>query len=194
MKTRVILAVCVLMATVSFAQNQKINEVEVTAPKFQSELDKSVNDFLNSNAEFPSELKIAGLQETEVISFVVSPKGEISDYEVLNSISPAFDKEVIDLLETTNGKWNPGTANGNPVEMKTEVSAAFFLHSAEDMIKTAGHYQEKGNHWMFTKNNPEKAMKYYNLGIMLLPNEESLLAMRSLCSYEMGNMNEAEKD
>lgn len=78
--------------------------------------------------------------------------------------------------------------------MKTEVSVAFFLHSADDMIKTAKQYQEKGNHWMFTKNNPEKAIKYYNRGIMLLPNEESLLAMRSLCSYEIGNINEAEKD
>lgn len=194
MKTRVILAVCVLMATVSLAQNQKINEVEVSAPKFQSELYKSVNDFLNSNAEYTSELKNTGIQGTEVIAFVVSPKGEISDYEVINSVSPAFDKVVIDLLESTNGKWNPGTANGKQVEMKTEVSVAFFLHSADDMIKTARHYQEKGNFWMFTKNNPEKARKYYNRGITLLPNEESLLAMRSLCSYEMGNINEAEKD
>ena len=47
---------------------------------------------------------------------------------------------------------------------------------------------------MFEKNNPEKAIKFYNRGIVLLPNEESLLAMRGLCNYEMGNISEAEKD
>ena len=194
MKTTVIIAACILMATVSFAQNPKINEIEVTAPKFQSELYQSENDFLNNNVAYPEASKNAGLQGTEVVEFIVTQSGKIKDINVVNSVSPEIDNEVIRLLETTNGKWTPGTTDGNPVNMKTEVSVAFFLHSAENMVKAAKDYQQKGNHWMFEKNNPEKAIKFYNRGIVLLPNEESLLAMRGLCNYQLGNEKEATND
>ena len=118
----------------------------------------------------------------------------IKDYEVVNSISTDVDNEVIRILETTNGRWKPGTVNGNPVEMKTEVLVSFFLSSEEDLIKAAKNYQKKADKIMLEKNNPKKALRYYNQGITLLPFEESLLAMRSLCHYEMGNMENAEKD
>lgn len=194
MKTRVIIAACILMATVSFAQNQKINEIEVVAPKFKSELYQSVNEYLSNNFEYPGETKNIGLQGTEVVQFIVTPNGDVKDYKIINSVSPDADRELIRVLEATNGKWEPGTTNGNPVNMKTEVSVAFFLHSAEDMVKKARNYQQKGNTWMFEKNNPEKAIKFYNRGIVLLPNEESLLAMRSLCYYQLGNEKEARHD
>lgn len=194
MKTRVIIAVCILMATVSFAQNQDLNEIEVTAPKFHSELYNSVNDFLNKNVEYPTETKNAGLQGTEVVQFVVTQNGTVTDYKIINSVSPEVDREVIKVLKATNGKWNPGTTDGNPENMKTEVSVAFFMHSAEDMVKTAKNYQQKGNNLMFEKNNSKKALKYYNRAIVLLPGEESLLAMRGLCHYQLGNEIEATKD
>ena len=44
------------------------------------------------------------------------------------------------------------------------------------------------------KNNLEKALRLYNRAIVLLPNEENLLAMRSLCNYRLGNKMDAQKD
>ncbi len=194
MKTRLIIAACVLMATISFAQNQEITEIEVIAPKFHNELYNSVNDFLNNNVEFPSETKNAGLQGTEIVQFVVTADGQIKEYEIVNSVSTDVDNEVIRILEATNGKWEPGTVNGNPVEMKTEVLVSFFLSSEEDLIKAAKNYRKKADKMMLVKNNPKKALRNYDQGLVLLPFEESLLAMRSLCHYEMGNMDKAEKD
>lgn len=47
---------------------------------------------------------------------------------------------------------------------------------------------------MFEKNNPKKALKYYNRAIVMLPGEEGLLAMRGLCNYRLGNQQAAFTD
>lgn len=193
MKNLVFLA-SMFISVLTFAQNQELNEIKVTAPQFQTEVFKSVNDLLTNNVEYPAEAKNANLQGTEVVQFTVTPEGKIKDYNVINSVSSDFNNEVIRILEVTNGKWTAGTSNGNSVEMKIEISISFFLHSETDMVKTAKNYQQKGNNWMFQKNNPTKALKYYNRAIVLLPNEESLLAMRGLCNYKLGNDKEATKD
>ena len=193
MKNLVFLA-SMLISVFTFAQNQDLNEIKVTAPSFQSNIFESVNDFLTNSVEYPEASKNAGLQGTEVIQFTVSNDGKISDFKVINSVSPEIDIEVIRSLEATNGKWKPGTTDGSPTAMPTEVSLVFFLHSPENLIETAKQYQQKGNTWMYVKNNPEKALKYYNRGIKLLPNEESLLAARILCKYKTGDEDGANKD
>lgn len=90
--------------------------------------------------------------------------------------------------------WNPGTTNGNPVAMENEVSISFYIHSIDEMIKMANDYQQKGNKFMIVKNNPEKALKFYNKAITLLPGEETLLAMRGLCKYNLNDKNGALTD
>jgi TonB family protein len=194
MKNLLLITVGVLMATISLAQNQEINEIDVKAPKFQNEIYQSVNEFLNDNVEFPSRSKNAGLQGTEIVKFTVTKNGYIKDYEVVNSVSREIDEEVIRVLEATNGKWEPGNVNGNPVEMKTEILLAFFLHSEESMIRMAKQYKLKGNKLMYDKDKPEKAIKAYNQAAKMLPNEESILVARILCNYELEEFENAEQD
>ena len=194
MKTSVLLVAGMLIVNVAFGQNKKLNEIEVTAPRYQSEMYYSVNDFLKNAVEYPDKSKNAGLQGTEVVRFVVTPTGEITNFSIINSVSPEIDQEVLRVLKITDGKWNPGTADGNLVSMEKEISVSFFLHSEEEMIKMAKQYQQKGNKLMFEKNNPEKALKYFNQAIVLLPQEESLLAARGLCKYEIGDNDGAIND
>jgi len=194
MKTNLFFAAGMLVATIATGQNQRLNEIVIQAPQFQSELYNSVDDFLASNIEYPAELKSYGLQGTEVIQFVVTPKGDITEFTVINGLSPVIDNYVIEVLKTTSGNWSPGTANGLPVAMEKEVSVVFFLYTTDQMVKDAKDYQQKGNNLMFEKNNPVKALKYYNLGLTLLPNDESLLAMRSLCKYQLGDNDGATRD
>ena len=113
---------------------------------------------------------------------------------MVNSVSPECDREVMRILEATNGKWKAGTTNGNPAEMETEVSVVFCQGSVKNMVATAKNYQKKGNKWLMEKNNPQKAVQYYNRAIVLLPNEESLLAMRSICYFQLGDENQAFAD
>ena len=188
MKTILLFVTGMLMATMIFSQNIKeYTNVEIAAPQFKSELFESINDFLINAVQYPSQSKNMGLQGTEVVEFKVTTDGRIKEFAIVNSISTEIDHEVIRVLKITDGKWKPGLANGEPVEMKKEVSVTFIAASEKELIKEAKDLQERGNRWMFVKNNPEKAIKYYDQGIRLLPFEESLLAARGLCKYELGD-------
>lgn len=194
MKTTVLIIVFALIATATLAQNQNIEEIDVHAPQFTGTNYHSLNDFLAKNIEYPYKMRDARIQGTVVIECNVSANGKLKDFKVINSVAPEFDNEVIQVLKTTDGKWNPGKVNGNPADMKTEISVTFYLESMEELIQTAKNYNQKGNEWLFVKNNPKKALKFINCGINLLPNEKSLLAMRCLCNLKLGNLEEAEMD
>ncbi|MDP2844208.1 MAG: tetratricopeptide repeat protein, partial [Acetobacterium sp.] len=47
---------------------------------------------------------------------------------------------------------------------------------------------------LFIEKNPKKALKYYDMGIALLPNEYSLLLARGMCRFELGNEEGARSD
>jgi TonB family protein len=74
-----------------------------------------INDFLLSGIEYPVESLKAGDEGTEVIQFVVTPKGNVTDIVVINSVSEIIDLEVKRILEITSGMWTPGAVNGEPV-------------------------------------------------------------------------------
>ena len=183
-----------LVATFAFGQNQDLQEIKVTAPKFRSEFYQNVNDFLISGIEYPVESLKAGDEGTEVIQFVVTPKGNVTDIKIINNVSDIIDQEVIRILEVSNGKWIPGTANGEPVAMEKEVSVVFKISEKSDFVAKTKGYLELGNKMLFENNKPEKALKYFDKSITLLPNEETLLAVRGLCKYEMGDIEGAKND
>ncbi len=194
MKTSVIFFAMTLTAVVAFGQEQKLNEIKVTAPIFQSEIFYSANDFLEHAFEFPAKSKKAGLQGTEVVQFTVTTDGQITDFKVLNSVSPEIGQEVIRILEVTNGKWAPGTVEGKPVAMKKEVSVVFKNNPATNFVELANKHLQKGNQALFIKDQPEKALKHFNRGINFLPNEKTLLAVRGLCKYKLGDETGANHD
>ncbi len=193
MKNLVLLA-SMLIGVFTFAQENEINEVSFAPPRFQSEIFESVNDFLSYHTEYPAVNKNAGVQGTEIISFKVSVEGKISDFKIVNSVSPEIDEEVKSLLLTTDGKWTAGVANETAVEMQKEVSLAFYLNSPGDMVKTAKNHLKKGNHLMYVKNKPANALKSYNSAALILPNDETILAARILCNYELKDFENANED
>jgi len=194
MKTITIITIIMLVAAFAFAQNQDLQEIKVTAPQFRSDLFQNINDFLLSGIEYPIESIKAGNEGTEVIQFVITPMGNITDIRVINSISEIIDLEMIRILEITAGMWIPGTANGEPVAMEKEISVVFKISEKSDFVDKAKSNLELGNKMLFENKNPEKALKYFDKGITLLPNEETLLAVRGLCKYEMGDFEGAKND
>jgi TonB family protein len=194
MKTKIIFAVSMLVAAFAFGQNQDLQEIKVTAPQFRSDLFQNINDFLLSGIEYPVESLKAGDEGTEVIQFVVTPKGNVTDIVVINSVSEIIDQEVKRILEITSGMWTPGAVNGEPVAMEKEISVVFKISHKSDFAAQAKGYLEHGNKLLFVHNRPEKALKYFNKGVTLLPNEETLLAVRGLCKYEIGDNEGAKLD
>jgi tetratricopeptide (TPR) repeat protein len=137
---------------------------------------------------------------TEVVRFTVTPSGELSDFAIINSVSREIDKEIIRVLETTNGMWIPGNNDNVPTGMTKEVSLAFCIKNNSSKSVTEI-FKEKatncyfaGSKALFEKQNPKKALKYYNWGINYLPNDQSLLLGRGICRYETGDKEGARQD
>jgi TonB family protein len=194
MQTKVIFAISMLIASFAFGQKQDLQEITVTSPQFLSGFYKNINDFLLSGIEYPVESVKAGDEGTEVILFEVTPKGDVTNIKVINSVSEVIDSEVTRILAITNGMWIPGTVNGELAAMEKEVSIVFKISEKSDFVEKAKSYLELGNKMMFVKNRPDKALKYFDKSITLLPNEETLLAVRGLCKYEIGDNEGAKLD
>ena len=194
MKTSLFFAAGMLIAAFAFGQKNDLQEVKVTPPSFHPNFIPTLYEYLEAGIEYPAVAKKSGWQGTVVIQFVVTAEGNVTDFYLVNSVSKEIDNEVIRVLETTNGRWNPGTADGSPVAMEKEISVAFKISPNADFVALAKDYIKKANEYIFVKNQPQKAIKYLDKGIMLLPNEECLLASRSLCNYEIGNMESAQRD
>lgn len=207
MKTISIFTLIMLAAVFAFGQKQNIDEVKVTPPKFTGITNAvstmkdgnfgSIDDYLAKNIQYPEKDVMSFKQGTEVIQFIVSPTGEVSDFTIINSVSPQINEEVIRVLQTTNGMWVPGYNNGNPVAMEKEVSVVFKIEGSRfssDFKTQASSHFTKGGELFLIQHNPKKALKYYNKGIMLLPNDEGLLLMRGMARYEMGDKEGATRD
>ncbi len=209
MKTIILFFLCIIITVIAFGQEPKANvkEIKVTAPKFAG-IEKatailnmgkseSINEYLAKNFELSGHQFAEG---TEVIQFTVTPAGEVTDFKIINSLSREIDEKMIKILETTNGMWIPGFNNNVPAEMTKEVTMAFYAGKtssktvAEIFTEKATHCFSAGNKMLFEKQNPKKALKYYNWGINYLPYDQSLLLARGICRFETGDKDGARQD
>jgi tetratricopeptide (TPR) repeat protein len=206
MKRVSVFALFLLTAVFAFGQKE-IDEVKVTPPKFTGVTNLtstmhdgkigSIDDYLSKNINYPESDARNFKQGTEVIQFMVSTTGEISDFKIINEVSPKISEEVIRVLKTTNGMWAPGYKNEEIVAMENEVSVVFKIQDSKyssDFKKRAASYFTKGGELFLTENKPQKALNFYDKAIMLLPNDQSLLLMRGLARYETGDTKGAVRD
>lgn len=194
MKTSVFFLAGMLIATIVTGQNEELKEIEVTPPAFKGEVSNALNAYIQKKVEYPATELKWGVQGTVVVGFMVTPERELKNIQVIHGVSYAIDNEVIRVLKSTSGKWTPGKMNGEIVAMPNEVSVVFKLNPKDNFREIAKKYMNKGNHALFVKNQPEKALKFFNQGINYLPNNETLLAVRGLCRYRLGDEAGANRD
>ncbi len=210
MKKNVIFAISMLLAAFAVGQNLNVEEVEVTAPQFtgvknaivhQNEsANVLIKNYLKENVGFPAEAAASKAEGTEVVQFTVTANGGVADFKIINSVSRNVDNEIIEALKATNGMWLPGYNNGKPVDMTKELSMVFCLErksseSIKELFKEkAANYFNSGTVAFLEKKNSKKALRFYNLGANYLPYDNSLLLMRGMCRYELGDKEGATED
>ncbi len=216
MKKFVIFLFCLTLPLMVFAQTEtkelmvNLEEVEVTPPKFtgienvadvlQVNNAELVREFIIKNVNYPVEALDNYKEGTEIVHFCITKEGKVTNFKVINSVSPEIDKELIRVLKTTDGMWKPGYNNGVPVDMGKEVSLVFclgkddFCSVKDHFVNKATEYFQGANKQLFVKHNPKKALKQYNKGIKYLPNDKALLYIRGLCRYELGDEEGARRD
>lgn len=214
MKTKIIFLACLIISSIAFGQNQKVedlknvlenSEVKVTNPTFtgienilsfqeNKEL-STIADYLKKNMIYPENSKEYYEEGTEVVQFVVTPTGELTDFVVINSVSREIDEEIVRVLKTTEGMWIPGSNNADAVPMKKEVSLVFKGEdSRTNFLRAATNYYNKGSNKFLVKGKVKSALREYNKAMMLKPYDKSLLLMRGLCRYSAGDKEGAHQD
>lgn len=217
MKRIFIFLLCLTASVITFGQEKKeylneIREVKVTAPIFtaekvvpkittttENEL-SPLKDYLLKNIQYPEQSKKLGKEGTEVVQFVVTPEGEVTDFNIINSVSKEIDEEVIRVLKTTNQMWKPGMNNETPVAMEKEVSIAFNISIDDNPANTTDFFiQAKknfdiGSKKFFVKESNKSALRYFDKAMLYLPNDKALLVTRGMCRYELGDKNGACQD
>ncbi len=201
MKNKVLFLLGLAMSVVAYGHYNPsipLKEMGKTAPEFkvveEGQEMASINVYLAKSVQFPQGTESFGLIGTEVVEFVVTATGEVTNLRVINSVSFNMDEEVTKVLKETSGKWTPGSINGVPVEMKQEVSLIIKPNTNYDLNKIANNFYQKGINKLLVGNDPQKALKNFNRAVSLLPYEESFLASRSLCKYELGDKDGARQD
>lgn len=215
MKKSIIFLFSMILSIMTFGQIQGqklLEEVKVSPPKFDWHVQEAtafseekhgeIGAYIQENIEYPADAFRHFIEGTQVVQFTVTPAGKLTNFNMINSLSPLFDDEIIRVLKNTDGLWIPGTNNGEPVAMDAEISVIFKLDRSDqsdlsvtqDFTKTARKYFAKGGTLLFLKDKPKRALNYYDRGIVLLPNEPNLLLMRGLTRYELNDSEGACKD
>lgn len=208
MKRVIFIIIGLLLSVLTIAQEKKQQSIElegvnVYPPVFQGteqlrialqeEEATSLNNYMKTHIVYPEKSKKWLKEGTEVVAFSITEKGEVADFQVINSVSPEIDEEVIRVLKTTSRMWNPGLNNGKPISMEKEVSVVFNIGSdpsnAEqfDFDIVAKRYFKKGNKKLFFKQDTKAALKNFDKAICYLPNDKCLLISRGMCRYELGD-------
>lgn len=134
------------------------------------------------------------IEGKEIIHFTINPDGSVSNFKVVNSVSPRIDEEVIDALKTTDGMWKPGYNNENVIPMEKEFSMVFKLAETRDLIERATDQFKRGNKLLLIKEKPKRALQHFNRGLVYVPESKPLLFLRGLTRYELGNKDGAYQD
>ena len=154
----------------------------------------NVEDFLKQFATYPERVRAWDLVGTVIVDFVVTTEGEVTNIEVINSVSNELDAELVRLVDGTSGMWIPGKINGSPAPLKKEVSMTFTPDPNYDLVRVAKAQVEEGNKELFENDNPKRALEHYSKAVSILPYEKDLLSLRSLCYYELGKKEDARQD
>ena len=85
-------------------------------------------DFLKENIKYPEQAEREGIEGRVVAGFIVEKDGSVSNIEILKSVHPLLDAEVIRVLSLMPN-WIPGRQNGQPVRVKYSLPITFRLMS-----------------------------------------------------------------
>lgn len=69
-------------------------------------------DYLSQNLNYPDSLQ--NLKGQLVVKFIINPKGNIESVEIIKSLHPVLDKEVIRVI-MNSPRWKPAKQNGKKV-------------------------------------------------------------------------------
>lgn len=197
MKLSISILIFAICSSLVFAQNEEASKkssmINILEPIFLG-TNESVDfdEFIQENLRTPLNNQHLGIEGAVVVQFNVSPTGNLSEIQVIESVSPEFDHSVISTLEATNGMWNPGSVNGCPVTMDKEVVVVFKFEGT-DIYQAAQMNLNKADD-LLKEGKFSRAIKLYSKALESSPNYETAIYRRGLARYYTGDLEGALND
>jgi TonB family protein len=82
--------------------------------------------WLSTSLQYPESAKLAGISGVVISTFIVEKDGRLSTVEVVRSLDPACDAEVVRLLQQSP-PWTPAKRAGQVVRMQMALPVKFAL-------------------------------------------------------------------
>jgi TonB family protein len=111
--------------------------------------------YLQANLHYPATAKIAGIQGTIFVQFVISKTGKISNVKILRGIENSCDEEAMRVVKAMPD-WTPGENNGKPVPVMFQIPVKFQLSQTAAVVEDKN--EEKP--LLVVEQNPEFAGGY----------------------------------
>ena len=90
--------------------------------------DMAMLQFIYKNIKYPKSAKERGLEGIVVVKFVVDKDGHLINEEIIRSVDPDMDAEVINVIDLMNEMpelWTPGKQNGKAVKVEMVLPVKF---------------------------------------------------------------------
>jgi len=152
----------------------------------------SIYDYLKAKVQYPERSEDTWSEGRVVIQFTVLTTGKLDDIQVINSVTPDIDREVIRVLKSTDGMWKPGHNNGNPVAMEKEVAITFQMGNS-DHLKLAQKFFKRANKKIL-KNKTKRGLRLLDRALVYEPYSDAILFKRGITLLAVGNKEGACKD
>ena len=89
--------------------------------------EKDLLEFLAKNITYPALARENNIQGVVVLSFVVDKEGNVKSVTPVQEIGGGCSKEAIRVVQSMP-RWNPGEANGHPVNVRFVLPVRFKLN------------------------------------------------------------------
>ena len=126
-----------ILPTVEFAPTDVVEEdepeifcvecVEERALFNGKPVEEAFRNYVSQNLTFPQIAIDHGISGKVFVQFVVDPKGNAVDIQVVRGVDPLLDNEALRLIKSTSGMWTPGKQRGKPVKVKYTFPVVFQL-------------------------------------------------------------------
>ncbi|MCB0569892.1 MAG: TonB family protein [Phaeodactylibacter sp.] len=91
-------------------------------------------EYIGASLKYPEDARKANIEGMAVVRFIINTEGELGNIEIVRSLSPSIDAEVIRVVEQMNEKglrWRPGYQRGKAVDVELNLPVKFSLGDGE---------------------------------------------------------------
>ncbi len=98
---------------------------------------QQLREFIEQEMVYPEADMQKGIEGTVIITCLVGRDAKVRDVKVVQTISPALDKEALRIFKML--LWQPATYLGSPRDGKGEIQVEFSVKHYRKIVKTRGY-------------------------------------------------------